>query len=71
MKLGEYGCESDSGKRWEWGIKKINVYCMKFSKIIEKIILKNLKSYFSELESNSHPNLKHNEQQYMCIKISD
>lgn len=44
---------------------------MKFSKIIEKIIFKNLKSYFSELESNSHPNLKHNKQQYMCIKISD
>lgn len=44
---------------------------MKFSKIIEKIIFKYLKSYFSELESNSHPNLKHNKQQYMCIKISD
>lgn len=48
MKLGEYGCESDSGKRWEWGIKKIKMYCMKFSKIKEKIFLKNLKSYFSE-----------------------
>lgn len=44
---------------------------MKFLKIKEKILLKNLKSYFSELESNSHRNLKHNKQQYMCIKISD